>query len=227
MIKIIEQVAKKAEAIGLEAEILSPHAIKAFPKNKEQKQAFYQEVRKIREEHPKYSIEISYDYSQMESLSNAQRKEEIRKIGELVKKFGGFIEVEQKHIVHCYLKTESQAEVIRKNKYKWYDMSFWLDDEERQRSPLFINVAVLYSDNKALSVKDRQKLFHQLEKIVQPYHADLEFASRSEIIIYTNTDKRKEILQGMMKKYNQLRVHTNEEQIELLNIQVMLKNDIH
>lgn len=117
--KIIEQAAKKANDIGFDTEILSSHELKAFPKTKEQKQAFYKEVRQLQAEHPTFSIEIIYDSSQLEILSNTRRKEEIRKVGELVKMFAGFMEVENGNQLNCYMKSEGRAEAIRNNRFKW------------------------------------------------------------------------------------------------------------
>ncbi|MBP1045430.1 hypothetical protein I6N96_04015 [Enterococcus sp. BWM-S5] len=97
---------------------MTAHDVTAYPKTKEQKQAFCREVRQIQEAHPRFSIEVTYDCSQMEILSNVQRKQEIQKIGELVKQFEGFIEVDKGYQVNCYIKTEGRAEVIRSNRYK-------------------------------------------------------------------------------------------------------------
>ncbi|MCB8504593.1 hypothetical protein [Enterococcus durans] len=70
--KLIEQLAKKARTIGMDAEILSSHELTIFPKSK--KQQFYKEYRQLQEEHPKFPIEISYDHKHLAILSNEERK---------------------------------------------------------------------------------------------------------------------------------------------------------
>ncbi|MBP1045429.1 hypothetical protein I6N96_04010 [Enterococcus sp. BWM-S5] len=68
-----------------------------------------------------------------------------------------------------------------------------------------------------------EKFFQHLEDIVTQFHSELEIVSRSELLIYASSEKRQEISKNAMKKYNQLRVHITEGQIENLLIQVLLK----
>lgn len=219
--RTIEKLVKKAYEIGFEAEVISESEVKAWPKSKEQKQAFYKIIQEMKSEHPKFSAEITYDYSEMEVLSNEQRKQEIRKIGELVKQFGGFIEVDKGFQINCYMRSENQAEVIRKNKYKWYDLIFWLDHDMKRKSPVFINVKVLYSDGKALNLVERKRLFQRIEDISKSFNSELEIISRSELLIHASSVKRHEVLSNLMKKYKGLRIHTPDS-MEQLSIQVGL-----
>lgn len=102
-------------------------------------------------------------------------------------------------------------------------MIFWLDDQQQRKSPLFINVKLLYSDNKALSLENRKKVIRHLEQLAERFHSMLEVVSRTELIFHTNSEKRKEILEGYARKYNHLRVYVGEDQLQELSVKVQLK----
>lgn len=136
------------------------------------------------------ALAATVNYTKVTNLSNEKRKQEIRKIGELVKQFGGFIDVDKGFQVNCFMRSENQAEVIRKNRYKWFDRIFWLDHDMKRKSPIFINVKVLYSDGKALNLAERKRLFQRIEDISKNFNSELEIISRLELLIHASLEKR-------------------------------------
>lgn len=219
---MIELAARKAAELGFETEILSKNEIKVYPTSKEKKVFFYHEVRKIKEEHPQTPLDVIYDHTNMQVLSNEERKKEISKIGELVRKFRGFIEVNNGNQVNCYMKSEATVEVIKKNLHKWYDMIFWLDDQQTKKSPLFINVRQIYRDGEAMSLQEKNAAIHRMEEFAKKYGGEVEIISRSEVAIYVKTEKQQKVIESFTRKYNGLKVYAGE-QVETFEIQVKIQ----
>lgn len=219
---MIELVARKAAELGFEAEILSKNEIKVYPTSKEKKVCFYHEVRKIKEEHPQTPLDVIYDHTNMQVLSNEERKKEISKIGELVRKFRGFIEVNNGNQVNCYMKSEATVEVIKKNLHKWYDLIFWLDDQQTKKSPLFINVRQIYQDGEAMSLQEKNGAIRRIEEFAKKYGGEVEIISRSEVEVYVKTEKQQKVIESFTRKYNGLKVYVGE-QVETFEIQVKIQ----
>lgn len=185
-----------AANLGIKVDIKTNQEVLFYPRNNDDRQMIYHFMKGME------GIQVSYSNDNAEILTDEERKKTIREIGELVKKFGGYLDVDKGYMLKITTNTANRVETLKSAMRKYWNVFVLIDG---QRRPLQFSVKNIYSNGEYFEWSEWTGVLAKIEAICLEYKAG--FATRdTEVMIVTKSEKIEKVLWSMFRRYDHKKV---------------------
>lgn len=169
-----------------EVEVISSNELLIYPLDKDVRKAIYYFQKEYQSDKRAKEIYIRYNMTRVTALSEDEFKTKIKEFGAFVRKFGGFVELEDKTNIIAYYKSDKVKKVFEDNfKNYWYTK---LNLGGGKTKSLSLTLVPIYPSGTAWTLEEWETLIDNIKKKLERFGIQFNRPTTSTLEILVKND---------------------------------------